>query len=459
MSLKSEVKKTRAEVFRRLYFKRKTMGGFESDWQRIPDHYVKNWGSNSYSINDIKVNFFEVSGQNIQVLNTDNYFSDENDNRSFFFGASTRYGTLCKIEAGFTGDDGTEYPTSTTIFTGYLKQSIRQNADATIPLNFKPMSSVLQEYRCRDLSLTLSATTTVSDSGETTTTYWARNTASELISLVQNFVQGSTTVYNDYISDWQVLETGNEYVVNTGTIGDLSHWELITKLAVAENATTYVDRDTTFYFIKRGFGFETTDYPSLNGIGATERGWGHTIKRLDGVYDNIDNVYNYISVKHAKEDTTTSFYTYSESWEPGDRSSTWKYGSRKLEVDNEWITEAQAEDIGKELYRELRDPIKNVELSASFFPGLNILNIVNVNYKTPKTYGYTAPVWGSFNWGEDSWRYGGTRYITIDGEQYQIRSITQDVQNFSTKFKLYKVRSYFFGGYNTSYYNRNLYGE
>lgn len=459
MSLKGEIKKTRAEVFRRLYFKRKTMGGFESEWQRIPAQYVKSWGSNSYSINDIKVNFFEVSGQTIQLLNTDNYFSDQNDNRSFFFGASDRYGTLCKIEAGFTGSDGTEYPTASTIFTGYLKHSLKQNEMGIIPFNFKPMSASLQEHRCRDLSLTLSATTTVDGNGETTTTYWARNTATELINLVRNYVQGSITVYDDYISDWQILDTTQEYVVNTSTIGDLSHWELITKLAVAENCTTYVDREGVFYFIKRGFGFETTDYPSLNGIGATSREWGHTIKNLSSVYDNIDNVYNYISVKHDKADTSTSFYTYSESWEPGDRSSTWKYGSRILEVENEWITEEQAEIIGKELYRELRDPIKNVELSASFFPGYDILGIVSVNYKTPKTYGYTAPVWGSFNWGEDVWRDGGARYISIDGEQYQIRSITQDVENFSTKFKLYQTRSYFFGGYNTSYYNRNLYGE
>lgn len=459
MSLKAEVKKTKANVFRRLYFKRKQTAGYETDWQLIPDEYVKSWGSNTYSINDIKVNFFEMSGQGITVLNTSRYFSDEKDTKSFFFGASTRYGTLCKIEAGFTGTDGTEYPTNTTMFTGYLKQSIKQGPMATLNLSFKPMAAALQEYICRDLSLTLSATNTVDDSGNTTTSYWARNTATELISLVQNYVKGSTTVYDDFIADWQVLDTTKEYLVNTDTIGDMTHWDFITKLAVAENATTYVDRSGVFFFAQRDVGFETTDYPDLNGIGADDKDWGHTIKELTSVYDNIDNVYNYISIKHNEDDTTTSYYKLEESWEYGDRSSTYLYGSRVLEIDNEWIDADQAETIAKELYAEYKNPIKTVELSASFFPGIDLLELANIDYRTPKQGGVDSPVWGAFNWGEDVWRDGGSRYITLDGEQYKIRYISQNIDRFETKLKLTKNSPYFLGGYNTSYYNRNLYGE
>lgn len=459
MSLKAEVKKTRANLFRRLYLKRKQMAGFESTWQLIPERYIKSWGSNSYSVNDIKVNFFELSGQTVQLLNIDNYFSDEKDNRSFFFGASTRYGTLCKIEAGFTADDGTEYPTDQTIFTGYLKQSLRSSEDATLSLNFKPMASAFTEYLCKNLVLSLTATHTVDDQGVTTTAYWAHNTATELLGLIEAYQQGGVDVYDDYISDWQVLNTSEVYSVNTATIGDTTHWDLITKLAIAENCTTYVDRAGVFYFMSRNFGFETTDYPDLNGIGAADMGWGHTIKKLNSVYDNIDNVYNYIRVKHDETDTATSYYKYEEDWTFGDRSSAYLYGLRKLEIDNIYLTTAGAEKLAEELYRELKNPVKTVELETTFFPVVDMLSLVDVDYKMPRQGDAGSPLWGAFLWSAASWASGGTRYIVIDQEQYKVRSISHDLDNFNTSFRLSRTQDYFIGGYNSSYYNRNLYGE
>ena len=112
--------------------RRQTDGDYESDWQLIPDKYIIKWGKISFGIDDIKANHYMYSNFDFTVDNTTGYFSDENDDKSFFYGYISRYRTMVKVTGGYIDTDDTEYPTVPTLFVGLIADRMPYKEDATM---------------------------------------------------------------------------------------------------------------------------------------------------------------------------------------------------------------------------------------------------------------------------------------------------------------------------------------
>ena len=260
----SEIKKSKARVFRRLYFKRKYQAGYETDWQQIPNEKIKKWGGISYNIDDIRLNFFNVSGNTIELKNDDSYFSDEGNIHSFFHHTLTRYGTLCKIESGYLDGDGEEYPVNdSTAFIGYLRDDVKTGSNGIVQMSFKHVNSFLEEEFTDRLVLD------------------GAQTASELFEQIRDYTNGSgDQFFSDVIQGWSIKTTTDTYTsLNTASVDGESFWTTTKKLAAAENKKVFVDRTGRFYFADRDFNRTSNEIFHFSGVGDDNKSHGHNIKK------------------------------------------------------------------------------------------------------------------------------------------------------------------------------------
>ena len=324
MTIISPIKRNNHKIFRRLYMKRRVEGGdYETDWQEISNAYITKWGTIKFSVDDVKPDFYKFSGYDFAVSNYDGLFGPEGDADSFFYSALTRYKTLVKVEAGYldynlvTGyydlgkydeasyDDTTglylEYPTNPTLYIGLVSWDNVYSSNPEVQFRTNHLTSIFNDIpadRLTNMNSTM--------------------TASDVIEKIRDYTDASGTSYfQKYISltAWTIQTTTNYYLFSTDTsLQGLTCWELMTKLAGAENYTVRVDRVGDFYFQERS-NIPTETAWHFSGIGDTDKSWGHTILE-DGmkVDENIRKVYNRIKIKFDKNDTTTSYYIRNQIW-------------------------------------------------------------------------------------------------------------------------------------------------
>lgn len=418
------IAKNKLHVFRRMYMKRRISGDYEASWQRVPDRYIIKFGSVEFAIDDIKVNFYRFSGYSFTIRNDDGYFSDQDNEKSFFYGAEERYRTLVKIEAGYLDTDSTEYPTTSTMYVGLLNEDIIQNEKNEINFTTKHISSVFDEVPATNIP------------GLTGTL-----TASEIITKIKGYTDGSNNlIFQKYItsSGWHYSNTTANYVMATDTTLDgMSCWELMKKIAEAENRVIYVDKVGDLYFQEKLAATSTATY-HLHGLGDDETNYGHNIKKIDNVDYSIRKVYNRIRLKFQEEDTLTSYYKKEETWAWGDSSSSYMYGIRTYEMENSWIQNtATAITIANAIYQEYYQPKTEVNISAKFLPHVFVNDRVSMTYKTHLVQGdylWGTAVWGAFVWGEDE---GYNLYF--DNVDHRITKITHNLDKFETKATLREI--------------------
>lgn len=421
MSIVSLIKKDKMRVFRRLYLKRRLSGGeYESTWQRIPDEDIVSWGSLEYSIDDVQADFYTFEGLKFSVINNDGYYSDVSDDKSFFYEALTRHRTLVKLEAGYTDSDGTEYPTNSTLFVGLFSEDMPYKEDSVVDFDTKHLVSIFEDFPADRID------------GMNST-----QTASEIIERIRDYQDaGSNYFFQKFITTgaWNVSTTTTYYnMATTTSLNNMSCWKLMQKLAGAENYVVYVSRDGQFYFQPKTATQSTSVY-HFSGLGDDDKTYGHNIISFGEVDEGIRQVYNRVSVKHDKDDTTTSYYIKNESWEWGDSSSSFLHGIREYKYENEWLNTATAETIADSIYDEYKWPKQLITMDVKFVPQLSLNDRVDVTYKTIRYSGDT--LWGLFLWGYGVWgeRFGYN--IFIDDTDYRITKIDHSIDNFVTTLKL-----------------------
>ena len=418
------IKKNKLHVFRRLYMRRRINGDYESTWQRIPDKYILKWGSVNFSISDVKINFYRYSGLTIQVTNDDGYFSDTNEQKSFFYGADTRFKTFVKIEAGYTDTDGSEYPTVSTIYLGLIDENFSYNEKNELPIPTKHITSVFEEIPARDipgLNVTL--------------------TASQIIEKIRDYTDAnSVTVFQKYISlaAWYITATTNYYnLVTSSSLESLSCWELMKKLAGAENYVVYVNKSGNFYF-RDNTPITTTAIYHFHGLGDKERVYGHNVSKRIKVDEGIKKVYNKIMVKYAEADTLSSYAIKQESWAYGDSSSSNYYGVRVYNYDNTFIpNSAAADNIATTIFNEYYRPKTEITIDGKFVPQLNLNDRCSLTYQTkvnPGQYLWGYAVWGDFVWGEAK-GYN----INIANVDFRVISVKHSLDRFSSNIALREI--------------------
>ena len=418
MSILTEIKKNQAKAFRRIYLKRRTAGDYETEWTQIPSKYIRNYGKVEYGIEDIKINFFKFSGYSFKVDNFDGYFSEVDDGRSFFYTAACIPRTMVKLEAGYESEDGTEYPTNSTMFVGLLGGDVSYNENNIIDFKADNLNKVFEEFPASGIP-----------------NINGNYTASEIITKVRDY-QDSNTVYvfQKYISSgaWSIVTTTTDYNMSTNTtLEDISCWDLFTKLSEAEDNIVYIGRDGGFYFESKALASSTPVF-HFSGLGDNDKTYGHNILKNISKKRKYGKIYNRIRVKYDKADTTTSYYTKSETWAWGDSTSSFLYGVQTYNIENEFIpTASTAEIIADNVYNQYVNPKNEVRINSKFVPHLNLNDPVSLTYRTKIVTG--GDMWGYFLWGEGL--FGGRLgyNINIENQTFKLIKLSHNVEKFYTQ--------------------------
>ena len=406
MSLLSCIKRPKMKMFRRLYFRRRlTSGEYETDWQRIPNKYIKKWGTVSYSVEEEKPNFFKYSGMTISVVNNDGYFSDEGQSASFFYGYLGIHRTLVKVEAGYIDTDDTEYPASSTLFIGLIDiGGTKYKTDNEVSFKVNHLSQIFEEFPAD----------TVKSIGST-------QTASQLIGRIRDHTDNnSVAVFQKYISSgaWNVTATTKSYNLATATsVQGLTCWSFMQKLAEAENYVIYMDNNANFYF-KENSGVPASVTFHFSGINDSDRTWGHTIMRDFNIDPGYDKIYNRIKVKFDTEETTTSYAIYQESWNWGDSSSSFRFGVREYSTENNLMSQSVASATSLSLFTEFSEPKNRIQFDSKFVPQVMLMNRVSVTYQSNRVI--DGDKWYQFYWNSGIWGRTLAYNIDIDNEEFKV---------------------------------------
>jgi hypothetical protein len=396
--------------------RRLASGEYEATWVQIPNRYIKKFGKVSFEMDVAKPNFYTFSDFSFSVINNDGYFSGTENAMSFWYGTLTRYRTMVKVEAGYTDTDDTEYPTTSTLFIGIMTDDIKQNYDNSVELSARHISEVFKEIPAGN----------VSGLGVT-------QTASDIVTKIRDHVDAnSIAIFQKYISigAWDISTTTNNYNMATSTsLEGMTCWDLMTKLSEAENYTMRISRDGNFYFNSRSVVASTPVFV-FAGIGESGQEYGHNIMKRLSIDDGISKVYNRIRVKMGNEDTLTSYYTKEETWNWADSSSSFYYGVRTYEYENDWLNTVGSSTIADNLYNEFRYPKLELEMDTKFVPQLNLNDRVAVSYRTRTAMG--GDLWGYFNWGYGIWAAQAGFNIDISSNDYKVTSLQHDLNSFKS---------------------------
>ena len=414
MSITTEIKKNSAKAFRRIYMRRRTASDYEADWTLIPSKYIRSYGSVEYSIEDIKINWFKSSGYTFKVDNADGYFSDVDDDRSFFYTAATIPRTMVKVEAGYEADDGTEYPTSSTLFIGLLGGDVNYTENNLMPFKADPLSKVFEEFNANAIE-----------------NMNGNYTASEIVTKIRDYQDGNAvSVFQKYISlgAWNITTTTHSYVMATNTtLEDIDCWELMTKLAEAEDMIVYIDRTGEFYFREKA-PLSTTPVFHFSGIGDSDRTYGHNLMKGISKRKRYSKIYNRIRIKNNDEDTTTSWTTKEEDWDWADSTSSFLYGVKTYEVENVFIPTATASTIADNIYNTYVNPKEEVRANSKFVPHLELNDVVSLTYRTKTIMG--GDLWGHFLWGHGLFGTRAGYNINIEDEDFKIIKLKHNIDKF-----------------------------
>lgn len=400
--------------------RRTTTGDYETDWQQIPNKYIKRWGQISYSVEDEKPNFYKYSGMQISVVNNDGFFSDETQKRSFFYGYLGLHRTMVKIEAGYIDTDDTEYPTNSTLFIGLIDiGNTKYQQDNEISIRINHISQIFEEFPADRIPSLGSV-----------------QVASTIIGKIRDYVDSSAVaIFQKFISltAWNITTTTKNYNMATSTsLQNQSCWDLMQKLAEAENYVVYIDPNANFYF-KANTGVPASVTFHFSGINDNDRTWGHSIMRQINVDPGYEKIYNRIKVKYEDSDTITSYYIYNEAWTWGDSSSSFRFGVREYKTENTWMAASTASDVAVALYAEFSEPKQRITFDSKFVPQVNILSRVSMTYQTNRVTEGTK--WGLFYWNSGIWGRILSYNLNIN-DDYKVVDIKHDIDTFKSTLKV-----------------------
>ena len=447
LTLNGQIKNSRSRVFRRLLIKRRNQGSgtYESLWLDITKD-VQKWGSIKKSIDSNKVNQFNFSNITLTMSNESGRYNPSEDDNSLWYGFGSQQRTLIKIITGFiyeTQDAGGVWtPTAinagaswndakwdpnssasdaATTYSGFISGDINITGDNKVNLPIVPLQQCFRQYAASRL-----------------TGYNTSLTASDFITLLRDQVDSSGAYifrpfFGNTTTNWQITSTSVEYAnLNTSTAEDLTNltvWDVIQKLAEAENFVPYVTSGGVFKFFSRNE--NTAAVFELFGGQSFSSQWGQTIKKITWFGQRWNKYYSRVTVKWQKADTTTSYETKDSQYLVRGDSGPWTLGEKTLSIQNTWIPSATvANNIATNLFNEFSALREEVDFSTTFIPHLDVLDRVLLTYdQSPVT---NNSLWDVYNWGDTTSAIDFTDLLWDNSPGDPIRF-------FQTEFRLISV--------------------
>lgn len=462
IDINAMIKAPSSQVFARAYVKRRNAsdGLFESEWLNISKD-VKKYGKITTQIDAIRRYKFTFGNAKLVLENSDGRYNPHTDLGSLWNGYLNQQRTLVKFEAGYLysqkNDNGiyvsSEFPSdslwdqdawdapdslwdatlSSTVFTGIISGDIVFGDSNEVVFNVKPLNSIFQEYPARNLV------------GWTSTGM----TASQFVTMVRDQTDGSGNFifkpfFGNTNTNFDISTTSNVFS-NLNTSGaqdviDKNVWEVIEKLAEAENYIPYVTRTGIFKFISRD-SVATAGVYEFHGSGSFNGTYGHNIKKINSFGFRASKYYSRVQIKFNEADTVTSYFVQEATLTVSAASNPWVLGARTLALENFYIPNtATAQALATTIFNDVSALKNEVEFETNFIPHLDLFDRFAVYYD-PNEF-TNNNLWDQRNWGADDtsttedliWDRANFDSLLLDGQEFKFLSFEIDLDNFSNKF-------------------------
>lgn len=456
------IKNPVANTFRRARIKRRNAitGLFESSWQDISTD-VKSYGKVKQEIDPARLYTFSFSNAKLVMANDEGKYNPEDNEASLWYGYLNQQRTLVQIQAGFVrhslGSSGQwinneiaaaslydvatwdsevylwDLSVSAVQFTGVISGDIVLSDKNEVAFNIKPLTSVFQDYPANALT------------GWTSTGF----TASNFIALLRDQTDGAGSFvfrpfFGDTTTNWNITATTNVYSnLNAATANgviDKTVWDIVTKLAEAENYVPFASKDGTFNFIPRTANTTTVAF-EFHGAGSFDTTYGNTIKSIQSYGRKITKYYSQVNVKFVDSNTATSFYTKTATFSVLGNNTPWTLGLRKLDIENFYIPNtATAQAIGDAIYNEYSALKNEITFTTTLVPHLDLLDRISIWYDPSEVS--VNSLWDQNDWAHDSvatatdLTFDASRgdSIKIQGTEFKFLSIETDIDNMQNVF-------------------------
>jgi hypothetical protein len=462
MDINTLIKAPMSNVFRRALIKRRDLntGLFEDSWVNISKD-VKSYGKITQQLDSARRYKFTFGNAKLVMENSKGEYNPHTDLGSLWYGYLSQQRTLVRLEAGYfysqKNDNGiwvnSEFPSdsiwdenawdapdslwdatqSSAMFTGVISGDIVLGDNNDVTFNIKPLISIFQEYPARNLT------------GWTSTGL----TASQFVNMVVNQTDGSGNFifkpfFGNTSTNFDVSTTVNVYG-NLNTSGaedviDKNVWEVIEKLAEAENFLPYVTKTGIFKFISRDTVATSTVF-EFHGTGSFNGTYGHTIKKVSSYGFKQSKYYSRVEIKFSDVTTTTSFAVVESTLTVSGTNNPWVLGAKTLKIENVYIQNtATAITLATNIFNDVSALKNEVEFETTFVPHLEIFDRISIFYD-PNPF-RNANLWDQKNWAADDTStsddliFDKTNYdaLLLEGQEFKFLSFETDLDNFSNKF-------------------------
>lgn len=459
LDIKDYIKRPVANVFRRAKIKRRLASTalFESEWQDISTD-VKSYGKVKSEIDSVRLFKFSFSNAKIVMANDEGRYNPATNEASLWYGFLNQQRSLVQIEAGYVrhslGSSGqwvnNEIPaaskydvatwdsdiylwddsTTAVQFTGIISGDIPLSDKNEVVFNIKPLTSIFQEFPAKNLS------------GWTSTGL----TASQFMTMIRDQTDGAggyvfRPFFGDTTTQWDISTTTNVYAnLNTSTakgVIDKTVWDVIEKLAEAENFVPYVTKDGMFRFVARASNTTTVAF-EFHGAGSFDTEYGQTIKSIQSYAPKLSKYYSDVQVKFVDSDTATSYVTVESTLTVSASSNPWVLGKRMFTVENFFIPNtATASTIATTIFNDYSSVKNEITFKTSFVPQLDLLDRISITYDPSEVS--VNSLWDQNNWADATsnelvWDDSRGDSIKIQGAEFKFLSIETDLDNFENTF-------------------------
>lgn len=442
-SLIQQIKQPVGQIFRRIYIKRRSAstGAFESTWQDMTD-YVVRWGTYSWSVDTPRYGDLRFDNNVLSVSNTRGTFNPSDNVSSYWYGYGDMQRTLVKIEAGFihsTHSAGniwthTEFPTNSTLWLGIISGDIFFDGRAQVQIPVRPVMQVFRDFPANDLR---GFTTTGMSSGG-------------VMAMIRDHTDGSGNfVFRPFVGDgtstaWTIETASSVLYANLNTysaedLHQMSVWDVVEKLANAENKFAFVNQSGSFIWQTKTIG--AAEVFQFHGLGSFDRTYGHTIKKINRFGKRLTGFYSRVAVKYVNTDTSTSFVNTALPYAVSGSNTAWNLGQRTFRVDNYWLPDsAAASVVANAVFNRVSSLTEEIDFSTTFVPHVQLMDNVSLTYDAGE-YASTRSMWGAKNWSSGTpdaedliWDLESGDAVILNSVTFQILSVDIDLDNASCKF-------------------------
>lgn len=453
-TIEQAISSAKSGAYRVVEMKRRSVvtGLFETGWQDISTD-VKKWGTLKTDAEGDRLGTYTLNGVNMVFQNDEGRYNPDDDDSSLWSGYLNQQRTLVRIRAGlFSQTQGSDGIWVRRYFPGGAEWEEglwdRDSWDAEDELFMGIISGELLLGDMNEVSIPIKPLTQIfRDFPAAALTGLSTLTASGFITLLRDQTDGAGSFvfrpfFGDTTANWDITATTQVYgdlsTITSQEVVNSNVWDIVEKLAEAENYAAYVDRTGIFHFGPKST--TTTVAFEFHGLGSFNTEYGHTIKKLERFGKDFNKYYSRVLVRYRPEDTNTSYVATMGSLSVTGTNRQWELGFKTLELDNFWIADVTAASaVASALFTEFSQLKDVIEFRTSFIPHLDILDRISVTYDSSSRGGGNE-LWDVNDWTTElTWDDSTGDAIRLRAEEFKFLTMEINLDSLECKFKARQI--------------------